>query len=116
MNYTYHGSGDGTVGFYETLDTIVVLDDEFTDAITETGVITNIEFDSDDTYYYVKFADGVYLAECTNDTIIKMKNEETEFATDKSSLQVGQTISVLCKRESDDMLPVWLHGYNGAKI
>lgn len=111
MNYTYHGSGDGTVGFYETLDTIVVLDDEFTDAITETGVITNIEFDSDDTYYYVKFADGVYLAECTNDTIIKMKNEETEFATDKSSLQVGQTISVLCKRESDDMLPVWLHGY-----
>ena len=109
VNYTYHGSDDGTVGFYETLDTIVVLDDEYTDARTVTGVITNIEFDPDDTYYFVKFADGVYFAECTNDTIIKMKNEETEFATDKSSLQIGQTISVSYRHQSYDMLPVWLH-------
>ena len=108
VNYTYHGSDDGTVGFYETLDTIVVLDDESAYVRTVTGVITKISFDPDDDSYDVKFADGFYCAMCNNNTIIKMKTEETEFATDKSSLQIGQTISVSYRDQSYDLLPVWL--------
>lgn len=112
VNYTYHGSDDkeGAAGFCETLDTVVVLEDEFPDARTVTGVINSITKSSYEgsNIYYVAFDNEFYVAVCDNDTIIKVKNEKTEFATNRSALQIGQTITVSYMDQSYDMLPVWL--------
>lgn len=110
LNYTHYGDDD-VPGFYELLNTVVVLNDEFPDTRTETGVIDEIiqETHGNGTYYYVNFKNGFYMALCDNQTIIKKKTETEEFATDKSALQIGQTITIsYSKWLSYDMVPVWL--------
>ena len=112
INSTYYESDnkEGAVGFCEILDTVVVLEDEFPDARTETGVIENILSSSTNSgnYLYITFGNGFYVAICDADTIVKEKGETLELATDKSALKVGQTITVSYMNQSYDMVPVWL--------
>ena len=101
INYTYYGSKEpGTTGFVELINTIVVLDDSFSDAKTITGVFTK---KNDNTYY---LDNGTYGFTMENDTIVKVNDGTKEYVYD--ALLLGKTITVFYTEEIKDGDITWL--------
>ena len=87
LNYTYYGSDDPEIdGFVEKVNTIVVLDDSFSDAKTITGVLTK---KSEDIYY---LDNGKYGFTLSSDTITKVNDGTKEYVS--NGLLVGKTVTV----------------------
>ena len=114
INYTHCRSNgkDDTDGFYGILDSVVVLEEDIAHTHKVSGVITKIDAGktSGGNYFYVTFCDGYYCArvEDNDNTIIKMREDGTEFAVDISRLRVGMTIDVFCEADCDDLGVTWL--------
>ena len=109
-NYKCNGKDD-TGGSYDVLDTVVVLDEDITYARKARGVITRIDEGKTggENYFYVTFCDGNYCAIAEDTTIIKIREDGTEFAIDKARLRAGMTIDVFFEDQSYDLVPTWLY-------